>query len=128
MVEGDTPTQWDNPINSENISHAIEFLLSLDQSAIHEAHRSYAYRWINTLKEAFEQHHYRSQKDYWVLFTETTRPLLMEHSLQKLLLYANRLATILTSEAQSSLRAYLAHPEMGLPQIAIDMEEDDENF
>lgn len=115
MSKGEHHFSWDEHIHDDNILQAAEFLLSLESSAIQEAHRSYAYRWITALQEAFEQHYRRTYKDYWILFTEQLRPVLLEHSAHQLKQQVMRVAAIITKEMQAHLLAYLANPEIGLP-------------
>jgi hypothetical protein len=123
MNEGNSIPQWDEHINGENVLQVAEFLLSLDSTAILIAHRRQAYRWINELKEALEQHHHHAQKNYWVLFTKTTRPLLFEHGLQHLKHCVMQLINVLTLEAQDYLLAYLANPNTGSPPLPPEDEE-----
>jgi hypothetical protein len=117
MLENADFFPWDEHIKGDNILRAVDFILSLDRSAIQKTHQPYAYRWLDNLKKQVEYYYKRTRKEYWVLFTETTRAVLAEQSRDRLQQQTIFVAGVLTSEFQQRLLDYLADPAATIPTI-----------
>lgn len=105
----------DSYIQGDNVMRAAEFLLLLDNKAIQPQHHSYAFRWLQILRDQFELHYKRTRKEYWVLFNETTRPTLIAQSFERLQDATLRMSSLLTHEVKQQLFNYLSEPNAPLP-------------